>query len=242
MLAPMAKAKRSGGATVTKKTARPAKVEVVIDRKSKLAWESLSKAMHDAKREESGGFDAYWEAVQAIIDHTPPLYLAGGFATARAFLAKVVGEKERTAFRMMRVARFASPDDETRYGTSKLDLALTYLAAKGLDLDGPKIPVDFARLKIPATRDGKAQQLGLAEATVAEIAAATRSLARKGRAPKKAASAVQEAIEAGLRKSASLRAVGVQHARGEITLRGIPEGQWASFVKAAAKVTLPAAE
>lgn len=238
----MAKAKRSGKATATKSTARPARVEVVIDRKSKLAWEALSKAMHDAKRDESSGFDAYWEAVQAIIDHTPPLYLAGGFPTVRAFLAKVVGEKERTAFRMMRVARFASPDDETRYGTSKLDAALTWLAAKGLQLDGPKIPVDFARLKIPATREGKALQLGLADATVAEIAAATRALARKGRAPKKTASPVQGAIEAGLRKSAALRKVGVQHARGEITLRGIPEGQWDTFVKTAAKVKLPATE
>jgi len=235
----MAKAKRTGKAT---RKARPARVEVVIDRKSKLAWEALSKAMHDAKREESSGFDAYWEAVQAIIDHTPPLYLAGGFTTVRAFLAEMVGEKERTAFRMMRVARFASPDDETRYGTSKLDAALTYLAAKGLALDGPKIPVDFARLKIPARRDGKAHLLGLADATVAEIAAATRSLMRKGRAPKRASSRVQGAIEAGLRKSVALRKVGVQHARGEITVRGIPDGQWEAFVKAAAKVKLPAAE
>lgn len=235
----MSKAKRAGKAA---RTARPAKVEVVIDRKSKLAWEALSKAMHEAKREESSGFDAYWEAVQAIIDHTPPLYLAGGFTTVRAFLAEVVGEKERTAFRMMRVARFASPDDETRYGTSKLDAALTYLAAKGLQLEGPKIPVDFARLKIPTTREGKAHLLGLSDATVAEIAAATRSLMRKGRAPKKAASPVQGAIEAGLRKSAALRKVGVQHVRGEITVRGIPDGQWEAFVKAAAKVRLPAAE
>jgi hypothetical protein len=237
----MAKAKRaSGGGTA--KGSRSTTVEVGDDRKSMLAWDALSKAMHDAKREESSGFDAYWEAVQAIIDHTPPLYVAGGFTTVRAFLKEVVGEKERTAFRMMRVARFASPDDETRYGTSKLDAALTYLAAKGLALDGPKIPVDFARLKIPARRDGKAHLLGLSDATVAEIAAATRTLTRKGRAPKKAASAVQGAIEAGLRKSAALRKVGVQHARGEITLRGIPEGQWATFVKAAAKVKLPAAE
>ncbi len=239
MLGPMAKAKRLGKATPA---GRPARVEVVLDAKSKRAWETLSNAMHAAKREESGGFDAYWEAVQAIIDHTPPLYLAGGFSTVRAFLAKVVGEKERTAFRMMRVARFASPDDETRYGTSKLDAALSYLAAKGLQLDGPKIPVDFARLKFPATRDGKVLHLGLEEATVAEITAATRALSRKGRAPKKPSSPLQGAIEAGLRKTAALRLVSVQHAGGEITLRGIPDGKWDAFVKAAAKVKLPAAD
>lgn len=215
---------------------------MTIDRKSKAAWAALSKTMHSAKRTESSGFDAYWEAVQAIIEHTPPLYLAGGFTTARAFLAEVVGEKERTAFRMMRVARFASPDDETRYGTSKLDAALTYLAAKGLDLDGPKVPVDFARLRVPVKRDGQAHQLGLADATVVEITAATRALRRKGGAAARPASAVQAAIEGGLRKRAALRSVTVQHARGEITVRGIPEAEWAAFAAAAAKVKLPAGE
>ena len=219
---------------------RPATVEIKVDRALKRAWDATLAAMQAAKHRESGGFDGYWEAVGTILDHDPPLYLAGGCATAREFLAKHVGESERTARRMVRVARFASPHDETRYGVSRLDAALGLLEAQGLDLGGAKVPVDFARLRVPVKRDGKGGHAALAEATVDEVRAATRTLQRKAKKTPVKASPVARAVTGALSKVAALRAVTVHHAHDAVTLGKIPTAAWDAFVKAVAKVKLPA--
>lgn len=218
---------------------RPAKVEVKVDRALKRSWDALTATMHASKRKESGGFDAYWEAVGAIIDHDPPVYLAGGCATVTAFLAQHVGESERTARRMVRVARYASPDDETRFGVSRLDAALTLLEAQGMDLVRGHVPVDFARLRVAVKRDGKAARVPLLEATVDEVRAAARALQRKGRKVTASASPTTRAVTDALRKVPALRKVTVHHAHDALTLGGIPTSAWDAFAKAAAKVKLP---
>lgn len=228
----------------TKKPAakpRPAKVEVTVDRALARRWKALSAEMVAAKRRESGGFDAYWETVGEILDHDPPLYLAGGCATAREFLAKHVGESERTARRMVRVARVASPNDESRYGVSKLDAALTLLEAQGVELGRGRLPVDFARVRVDVKRDGKAERVALADATVEEVRTAARALQRKARKVAPKASPVVRAIGSALAKVPALRAVSVHHAHETVTVKGIPTGAWKDFVKALRVVVMPKA-
>lgn len=218
---------------------RPAAVEIKVDRALKRSWDAHSAAMHSSKRQESGGFDAYWEAVGEILNHDPPLYLAGGCATVGEFLSKHVGESERTARRMVRVARYASPDDETRFGVSRLDAALTLLEAQGMDLVRGHVPVDFNRLRVAVKRDGKAGRVALLDATVDEVRAAARALQRRGRKSAETASPTTRAVTSALGKVAVLRKVTVRHAHDALSLGGIPTASWDAFAKAAAKVKLP---
>lgn len=234
----MAKARSTQASRPAK--AQPAVVEIKVDRALKRSWDALTNTMHTSKRQESGGFDAYWEAVGKIINHEPPMYLAGGCATVREFLAKHVGESERTTRRMVRVARYASPDDETRFGVSRLDAALGLLEAQGLDLVSGRVPVDFARMRVEVKREGKAVRVALADATVDEVRAATRSLQRKGRKVAAKTSPVVRAVSTALGKVAALREVTVHHASDAVTLGGIPTAAWHAFAKAVAKVKLPA--
>ena len=123
-------------------------------------------------------FDRQYETVGEIIEHDPPLYLAGGYASDKAFFTEVLKQSERTARRLVRVAKYASPQEETRYGISKLDAALDWLEAKAGKPRG-RVPVDFPKLRVP-TPDGT---IPFEEATVEHLRAATRQ-ARKQPRPK----------------------------------------------------------
>lgn len=220
-------------------TKRPAKVEVTVDRALKRRWDESVALMHDARSKESSGFDAYWEAVGAVIDHDPPLYLAGGCATVGDFLTKHVGESERTARRNIRVARFASPQEESRYTVTKLDAALGWLEANGLSLAQGKAPIDFATLRIPVVRGDKTERLGLEEATVEEINAATTALrSTKGRSRKPSTPEI-DAVAAALKTDRALRGVGVSFRDGAFSFRDVSAEALAAFARALRKVKLP---
>lgn len=191
-----------------------------------------------ADREGASAFDQKWEAVSAIVEHDPPLYLAGGMATVKEFLSKHVGETERTARRYMRVARYASPAEEVRFGTTKLDSILDYFEAKaGQPLEG-RLPVDFAKVRLSVKRDDKDVRLGLEELTLDELRVETRKLRRSGgQAPAKA-SPIAKAI-ANVLKGARLGSIGVRVAGGKVWLGGIPLEAWRELVDALRKVELP---
>jgi hypothetical protein len=90
--------------------------------------------------------------------------------TAKAFIAAHFEEPERTAYRNVRVAKYASPAEEARYGVAKLDLVINYVEAKlGAPAKG-RVPIDFAKVKIPVQRAGEERRVGIEEATAKEIA------------------------------------------------------------------------
>lgn len=218
------------------RTARPAAVTITVDRALKQRWESAIAAIHAARREGAGAFDALWEAAAEIVEHEPPLYLAGGFATAKAFIQQQLGETERNARRNMRIAKFASPSEEAQYGTSKLDAALTLLEAKAGELKG-RLPVDFAKLRIPVDRPGGDKTVSFEEATVQEILVAARRLQR-GDKTKAPASPTVAAVTKAL-QSKSLKGVSVRVAGGKLSLGGIPLEAIGELSRALGKVKLP---
>jgi hypothetical protein len=124
-----------------------------------------------SRREGSTAFDELWETVAEIVESEPPLYLAGGYATVRDFLAQEVGEPERSAKRWMKVAKYASPVEENKYGTSKLDAAIAFVEAKNGAPAKGRIPIDFAKLKVLVEGNGKRSLVKLADATVDQIRA-----------------------------------------------------------------------
>lgn len=217
---------------------RPAHVEVEVDRALKVRWDKAIATLSASKQKGATAFDVLWETVSEIVEHDPPLFLAGGFSTAKAFLAAHFEETERSAYRNMRVAKYASPTEEARYGVAKLDLALTYIEAKlGAPAKG-SLPVDFARMKIPVERDGEEKKLGLEEVTAQEIAAAARKLARTAKKAPSKASPLVAAFTKALSKG-PLRAVTVRLSNGKLSFGGVDPAAISAFSQALAGVKLP---
>lgn len=216
-------------------TDRPVQVDVTVDRALKRAWEAALAELREASRAEARDWDRRYEAIGRILTHDPPLYLAGGMATAKAFIAKHVGENERQVWRWVRVAKHASPDEEAKYGVSKLDAILTLLAARAGDVEG-RLPVDFAKVRLTVTRDGKAVRLGLEDLSVDEIRRAATDEAR-AKAKSATASAELRAVDAALR-AAGLRAK-LRLAKGQLWFGAVPLASLKAFARALLAVRLP---
>src|SRR5262245_14170795 len=75
---------------------KPAKIDLRVDRDLKRRWMQALEVVKEAKREGATAFDRQYETVGEILEHDPPLYLAGGYATERAFIREVLNEPERT--------------------------------------------------------------------------------------------------------------------------------------------------
>lgn len=223
----------------TGKLARPVKVEVSVDHELKAHWVSLLAKLEEAKREGAGAFDQQWEAIGAIVEHDPPLYLAGGFSTIRDFLEKHVGESERTARRFIRVAKYASPAEEAKYGISKLDRAIAYVEAKAGGPAKERLPVAFDKLKVPVDSGGKTSLVPLEKARVEDIEAATRKLVRESEkeAPVKASPLVK-AVTAQL-KSKALQGISVRISGGKLFLGAIAPESLEELSAALLKIKLP---
>ncbi len=222
----------------TKGKSRSAKVTVRIDRALRRSWLAALRIVRKSAKGEATSFDERWEAVADIIDHEPPLYLAGGFATAKEFLAAELGETERTARRYMRVARFASPVEEARYGVSKLDAVLAFLEARAGKPFG-RLPIDFKRLRIPVQRDQRSRRLTVVSASVEEIRSATRLLLRSSGKPAPGSAPLVRAVVAAL-GTGRLGEVRVRLAGGKLSFSGVPADALPAFAAALAAAKVPA--
>ncbi len=137
-------------------------------------------------------------------------------------------EEERTGWRWTRVARYASPRDEEKYGPTLLDAAISYMEAKYGPVDD-NVPVAFDRLKLPVVRAGAERRMPLAECTVVDVVAATRKL----RKPKRnGRSQVRDAFVQSLGTVASLSGVQVHERAGFVTSVNVPVAAFERFLAA----------
>jgi len=227
-----ARSKPSGSRAKPSRTgllARTTEIDLHIDRALKKRWVGALDRLKSARREGSSAFDELWETVAEIVEHDPPLYLAGGFATTKAFVAEHLKESERTARRLMRVAKFASPHEEARYGVSKLDAALSWLEAKAGKPRG-QIPVDFARLRVPLDEGGT---ISFEEASVLQITAATRKLLRASQRSRTRRPPLVREIVAALGKP--LRGITVTLRGDKLSLGNIPTKELPALAKVLAR-------
>lgn len=213
-------------------------VTVKVDPKLKRLWEETRAAIARARGQGAEAFDELWEAVGRAVTHEPPLYVFGGYASPAEFFREELHEQERTARRYMRVAKFATPKEEETYGVALLDAAIGYLEAKGGRAIDGALPVAFERLRVPVG----GRRVPLAEATVADVTAATRALAKSTRA-RGPRSATRDAMLEALKKEASLGGVRVHEANGFLSFTHIPVAALTRFLRAvsAARTTLDAA-
>ena len=238
----MSRAKRKPSSLIKKpSTLHAAAVEVTIDVALKRAWKSAHAAFESASREGMRAFDRKYEAVGDIIEHEPALYLAAGLSTLRAFVQTYLpAETERTVLRNVRVARYASPDEEARYTPTKIDAAIDFLEAKlGGQRPKGRIPVDFERLRIPLPRakpDAAASVL-FPNATILQIRAAARALRGAKGKPSKFQPPVVQALRKQLPKGAE--GVALAYANGKVSIGGIPVEKLGAVLRALAKARLP---
>ena len=156
----------------------------------------------------------------------------------RDFLEKHVGENERTARRFIRVAKYASPAEEAKYGVSKLDRAIAYVEAKAGGPAKERLPVAFDKLRVPVESDGKTTSVSLEKAKVEDIEAATRKLLRADEKDASAkASPVVKVVAAQL-KSKPLQGVTVRVTGGKLFLGAIPLGSLAELSAALLRIKL----
>ena len=83
-------------------------VTVKVDSSLKKLWTESSARLSKATAEGASSWDERYEAAIDIIEHEPPLYLAGGFSTEADFFAKVMNEQRVAVYRNMRVAKYAT--------------------------------------------------------------------------------------------------------------------------------------
>jgi hypothetical protein len=132
------------------RTELAAKVTVKVDRALKERFAAELARFDQAKSGEVSGWDEMYEALDAILYSDPPLYLAEGMKTARAFLAKhLPGVSEPLARNNIRVARAFDPEDEQRHGTAKLgpEASAEEQWPQSLDARGPYAPANGSRIR-----------------------------------------------------------------------------------------------
>jgi len=208
-----------------------------VDPARKRRFERLIGEMRRASRKEAAGFDSYWEAVGEILD--AELYVAGGYESAKAFVADEVKETLRTAQRNVRVAKYASPADEQRWGTTLLDAALAYVEAKAGGPIKGKLPVRFEAMKIDPPGDSEKKKLSLDEISVEELNAATRGRVRSKNKDRARSSPAEQAIVTAIKKHKGLGEVSVDVSDGMLRLGRVPLKALKELALALRGVTLP---
>ncbi|HEY1957747.1 MAG TPA: hypothetical protein VGH28_19135 [Polyangiaceae bacterium] len=207
-------------------------VKVAVDPSLKKAWDAIAKRLDAGEHEGAKAFDEIWEAAGEAVEHDPPLYVLGGYKTAAEFFLQRLHTDKRTAERNIRVAKYASPVDEERYGATNLDSGIRWLEAKHGPLGG-RMPVAWDKLKIQV--DGKA--IAFEKLTATQIDGATRALG-KTKAP---AHRARSAFEAALKKHDVFKETRVNELAGRVTFTRVPIASIALFAKTIASVNVPPA-
>ncbi len=214
----------------TKRTT--AAVTVKVDASLKKLWIETNARLTKATAEGASSWDQRYEAVIDIVEHEPPLYLAGGFATEADFIKAVLNENRPAVYRNMRVAKYATAKEIETFGASRLDAAITFIEAKnGGPLKG-RTPIDFSTMRFPVDGGNKR----LAELTVQDLRGAIAKL--KGRAKTSTKASPQASAISALLSKAKLGGVFVDVRRNELVLR-VPLDSVAAVGKALAGYRAP---
>lgn len=225
-------------AAASSKPSKPEDVAPKADPKRKARYAALAKSIKAARKDTLSNFDALYEAIAEVLDHE--LFLDGGFRSASQWIEEVVKEPARTVLRNARVAKYATPAEEERYGVAKLDSALDYIEAVAGGATKVRLPVRFDAIKIATTAaDGATKRLSLDEASVKDIEAARKKLVASHEPEEiERRSPSERAIVKALREFASLASVTVSVSDAKLKLGELPLYALDDLRKALANVKL----
>lgn len=223
-----------------KKPANKIDPKALTDAQLKTRFQEELARFDRARTTETENWDEMYEAIGEILYSDPPLFLAAGHKTARAFLAEVLpGVTEQTVRAYVRVAKYFDPEDEKHYGVSKLQFYLDYLEAHGgAPLAAAKIDLRKATVSLDRGKKGNPRKVPLHEVTYDELRAAARAAKSSGRRVKKN----EPPAIAALRKQLAgvkLGAIGVRLRGGRLDLSGIPLADVEALGRVLVKAKLP---
>lgn len=216
----------------------PDAVVVKIDAALKRLYAQAIGQLDEAETEGSASWHKKYTTVAAIVDHVPPMYLAGGFATDVAFYAAKLDESRQSVSRNVRVAKLSTTAELARYGPTRLFLAIAYVEAKTKQPITSRGAVEFDKLKIQFKRDGKVFNKPLRGLPTADLQMAVSQASGEEPKPRKetpVAKAVLAAVKASGVKGASATVT-----KTKVTLRVSVEGL-IELIKALSDLKMPGA-
>ncbi len=191
---------------MTQELTNPDAVVVKIDAALKRLYAQAISQLHEAKTEGTSAWHKKYTTVTAIVEHVPPLYLAGGFATDVAFYEAELDESRQSVARNVRVAKLSTAGELARYGPTRLFLAIAYVEAKTKQPIVSRGAIDFDKLKVQFKRDGKVFSKPLRGLATVDLQAAVSQASGKEPKPRKetpAAKAILAAVKESGVKGAS---------------------------------------
>lgn len=225
---PAARAKKAKATGVTAAQLDDANV----DPAALKTYQDLIAELKDADSDAMHGWDRKYEAAGEILDKK--LFLLSPYGTADKWCrAMLGGEPLRSVQRNARVAKYCSPNEETKYGTAKLDAVLTYLDAQTHGLKAGPLKVELAALRIPVAIDGKKTKLPIHEATIKQILAAARGEEAGG---KQARTPLEQGFASALAGDPDLHEVSIRVADGRVSFGRVPLTALLRFAKAVREV------
>lgn len=209
--------------------------DALIDRSLAAAWLRELAALEAASREGEESWDAKWEAVDAILSHDPPLYLAASLRTEKAFRERYLPGVSQDVMRdNALVARYFDADAQSRFGTSTLALLVRYLARRnGGAL--PPLKIDPARTKVRVRRGSVVEEALFPTLSYDEMRRALRGSGATG--TRRESEAVAE-IRAQLRRR-RVEDVGVRERAGRFDLLGVTPEMFPRLARALDDVRWP---
>ena len=132
-----------------------APIVVKVDPNLKRLYQAALQLLASATAAGAVAWHRRYEAVATIVEHTPPLYMAGGFATDAAFFDAILQESRGAVTRNLKVAKLATAAEVARFTPSNLSLAITYVEARDKAPLTRRGSIDFDKLKIQFKRGDK---------------------------------------------------------------------------------------
>lgn len=211
-------------------------VVVKIDAALKRLYTQAINQLNEAKREGAEAWHKRYLTLANVVEHKPPLYLAGGYATDKEFFDAEAQETQQSVSRHTRVAKLATPAEVAKYSPTRLYWGIAYIEAKQKGPLTNRGSIDFDKLRIQFKRDGKAMSKGLLQLALSELRAAVR-LATGHEAKKPKETPAAKAIDAAMKK-AGVKSAKVTVSKTTLVLR-VPLTGVAAVARELADFVLP---
>ena len=212
-------------------------VVVKVDPNLKRLWLAALQALAAASAAGAVAWNKKYEAVDSIIQHVPPLYMAGGFATDAAFCDGMLQETQQSVLRNIKIARLATPAEIAKFSVTTLKYAIAYVEAKTKALITHRGAIDFETLKIQFKHGDKTVSRSLQTATREELLEAIGQLSGRAK-PAKQSPAAKAAVAAV--KDAAVEGVQATATKTQLVLR-VPYERLGEFCKALSGFKVPTA-
>jgi len=191
-------------------------VVVKVNSGLKKLYLAAMAALHVVRADTAAAWHRRYLIAADIIEHTPPLFLAGSYATEAAFFGSGLEESPQAVYRNIRVSKLATPAEITRYSATRLSLVIAYLEAVNKEpIRGPG-SVQFAKVRIQLKNGSKTVSKAIDEISYSELRGAIAQLnpSEKSKRPAPMATEVASAV-----KRSGVKGVKVTVTKTRISLR-----------------------